>query len=113
VNSELRNNTFGLRAEDRSVVTVKDTTAAANAGSGFIAFSNAAVATVNLDGCVAIGNGFGINATNANAFIRFANCTIAGNNTGIASSGGGHTVTFTGSNNNADTGTATDSIARQ
>jgi hypothetical protein len=71
------------------------------------------VATVNLDGCVAIGNGFGINATNANAFIRFANCTIAGNNTGIASSGGGHTVTFTGSNNNADTGTATDSIARQ
>ena len=68
--------------------------------------------TLNLDSCVATGNGFGIKADNPNAMTRFANCTIAGNVTGISASGG-HTVTFTGSNNNSDSGTATDSLPRQ
>jgi hypothetical protein len=111
--TQLRNNQFGLRVEDNSKVTAKNTTAAGNVGSGFIAVSNATAATLNLDSCVAASNGFGIKADNPNGTTRFANCTITGNGTGISTSGGGHTVTFTGSNNNADPGVATDSIARQ
>jgi len=113
-NTQLRNNFQGLRAEDNSKVTAKATISAGNATAGFIAVSNATAVTLNLDSCVATGNGtFGIKADNPNASTRFANCTIAGNTTGIGTSGGGHTVTFTGSNDNADSGTATDSIARQ
>jgi hypothetical protein len=112
--TQLRNNQFGLRVEDNSKVTAKSSIAAANAGSGFIAVSNSLGVTLNLDSCVAAVNAFGIKADNPNASVRFANCTIAGNTTaGLSTSGGGHTVTFTGSNNNADTGTATDSIPRQ
>ncbi len=112
-NTQLRDNQFGLRVEDNSTVTAKNSIAAGNAGSGFIAVSNAAAATLNLDSCVATGNAFGIKADNPNGMARFASCTIAGNATGISTSGGGHTVTFTGSNNNADSGTATNSIPRQ
>jgi hypothetical protein len=112
-NTQLRDNQFGLRVEDNSTVTAKNSLAAGNAGSGFIAVSNATAAAMNLDGCVTTGNAFGIKADNPNGTARFGNCTIAGNTTGISTSGGGHTVTFTGSNNNADSGTATDSIPRQ
>ncbi len=113
-NTQLRNNQFGLRVEDNSKVTAKDTTAAGNTGSGFIAVSGAGgTAVVNLYACVAANNGFGIKADNPNANVRFANCTITGNGTGISVTGGGHTTTFAGSNNNADSGTPSDSITRQ
>ncbi len=112
-NTQLQNNQFGLRVEDNSNVTAKTTTAAGNAGSGFIAVSNATAATLNLDSCVATGNGFGIKADNPLGTTRFMNCTITGNTTGLSSGNTGHTVTFTGSNNNADSGTATNSIAKQ
>lgn len=112
-NTQMKNNTFALRSEDKSTVTAKNVIAADSAGSGFIASSTSLAVTMNLDGCVAIGNFVGIQAVNPNASVRFANCMIAGNTTGISTSGGGHTVTFTGSNANADPGTATDSIARQ
>ncbi len=112
-NTQLRNNQFGLRVEDNSTVAAKTTTAAGNAGAGFIAVSNSTAVNLNLDSCVAIGNGFGIKADNPNGTTRFANCTIVGNGTGIDAAGGGHTVTYTGSNNNADTGTATTMLARQ
>jgi hypothetical protein len=112
-NTQLRNNQFGLRVEDNSTVAAKTTTAAGNTGAGFIAVSNSTAVNLNLDSCVAIGNGFGIKADNPNGTTRFANCTIVGNGTGINAAGGGHTVTYTGSNNNADSGTATTMLARQ
>ena len=112
-NTQLRNNQFGLRVEDKGLVTCKDCTAASNVGAGFIAVSVSLGVNLTLDHCVATNNAFGIKADNPNAFNKFGNCTIAGNTTGISSTAGGHTVTFTGSNDNADPGTATDSITRQ
>ena len=112
-NTQLRNNQFGLRVEDNSKVTAKNTIAAGNTGAGFLAVSNVTGVTLNLDGCVTVGNANGIKADNPNAMVRFNNCTIIGNATGIATTNGGHTVTFAGSNNNADSGVATDSITRQ
>jgi hypothetical protein len=110
--TQLRNNTFGLRVEDSSGVTAnvtaKNTTASDNiGGSGFIAVSTSLGSTLNLDKCVATGNGFGIRADGLNATARFANCMITGNGTGISSANSGKTISFTGTNFNADPGTAT------
>ena len=108
-NTQLRNNQFGLRVEDKSTVTAKNTTAASNNfpnGSGFIAVSVSLAATLNLDSCDASSNGFGIRADGLNATVRFAHCMIAGNSTGISSNASGKTISFTGTNFNADTGTA-------
>ena len=103
----LSNNTFGLRVEDKSTVTAKNTTAAGNSGSGFISVGVALGATMNLESCAATSNGFGIRADQAFATARFARCIIAGNGTGISSAGGGVTVSFTGTNANSDPGVAT------
>jgi hypothetical protein len=112
-NTELRNNYFGIRVEDRSDVVAKNSTVANSTASGFLTVSNTDPATLTLDGCMAIANGVGMRAAFPNATTRFANCTMVGNTLGIDSVGGGRTVTFTDSNNNADAGLATDSLARQ
>jgi len=105
----LRNNFLGLRVEDNSKVTAKNTTAADNTTSaGFIAVSNATAVTLNLASCVSTGNLNGIKADNPNATVRVSDCMLAGNtNAGFATSGGGHIVTF-GDVMNADTGIPTD-----
>lgn len=105
--TQLRNNTFGLRTGDRSTVTAKNTTAAGNSGAAFIAVSISAASTLNLDKCAAAENGFGIRADGLNATVRFGSCMISGNGTGISSANSGKTISFTGTNFNADTGTAT------
>ena len=106
-NTQLRNNSAGLRVEDNGIITARHITAANNTGSGFIAVS-AGGSSLNLDDCVASGNGFGIRADgSANATVRFAHCMIAGNGTGISSNLGGKTISVTGTNFNLDIGTAT------
>jgi hypothetical protein len=105
--SQLRNSQFGLRVEDNSKVTAKDTMAASNAGAGFLAVSNATGVTLHLVGCVATGNLNGVKSDNPNATVRIRDCMIAGNGTGMATTAGGHIVTF-GDAMNADTGTPTD-----
>ena len=112
-NTHLRNNQFGLRVEDNSSVLAKNTTAAGNTAAAFIAVSNVTTVNLTLDQCVAANNGTGIKADNPNATVRFGRCTLTGNGIGIATSGGGHTNKFTGTVNNADSGTATDSTAVQ
>jgi hypothetical protein len=110
--TQLSNNTFGLRAEDNSQIIAKNTMSANNSGSGFIAFSNAMAVSVTLDGCVTTGNFNGVNATNPNATVRIANCTIAGNVNGLTTSGGGQLLSFS-TNNNADNGSPTGTITKQ
>jgi hypothetical protein len=103
--TQLRNGQFGLRAEDNSKVTATKTTAAGNAGAGFIAVSNATAVSLNLYNCVATGNAFGLKADNPNATVRSAGCFIAGNATGLSATG--HIISF-GNTFNADTGAPTD-----
>jgi hypothetical protein len=109
----LAHNLFGLRVEDNTKATAKNTTATGNSNAGFLASSTAANVSLMLEGCVATQNTNGLKADNPNAFLTFTRCTIAGNGTGITTGGGGHTRTVTGSNANIDTGTATDSIPAQ
>jgi hypothetical protein len=108
-NTQLRNNSVGLRVEDNSTVSAKNTTAANSAGSGFIAASNTgAVVNMNLDGCIATGNLNGIKADlNANVTVRIARCTIAGNTNGLVTTSGARIISATGTNANFDTGAPT------
>jgi hypothetical protein len=104
-NTQLKNNFFGIRVEDNSSVTAKNTTAANNATAGFIAVSNVNGVTLNLESCVASGNVNGIKADNPNAFVRISRCIISGNTNGlVTTTGPGHIVSF-GNNSNADSGT--------
>jgi hypothetical protein len=106
-NTELRNNSAGLRVEDNSAITAKNVTAADNiGGAGFIAVSASTAATLNLTNCVSTGNMHGVKADNANATVRITGCMIAGNTNGIIFNTGatnGHVVSF-GNNYNADNG---------
>ncbi len=110
--SQLSNNLFGIRVEDNSRVTAKDTTAAGNT-AGFLAVSVSTGVTLNLQSCSAIGNVNAVKADNPNATVRVSDCMLAGNTNGFATSAGGHIVTF-GDVMNADLGTPTDTdIAKQ
>src|SRR6185295_6232433 len=83
-NTHLTNNFLGLRVDDKSNVTAKDTTAAdSTASSGFLVTSAGTLATLNLDNCVATGNLNGVKADTSNARVRIANCLIAGNTNGL------------------------------
>ncbi|MEA2563467.1 MAG: hypothetical protein QOH06_4971 [Acidobacteriota bacterium] len=106
-NTQLRNNHVGLRVEDNSKVTAKNSTAASNTTAGFLAVGNTLAASLNLASCVAIGNINGVKADLANATIRVSDCMIAGNTTaGLNTSAGGHIATF-GDVMNADPNSGT------
>ncbi|HWM90330.1 MAG TPA: right-handed parallel beta-helix repeat-containing protein [Thermoanaerobaculia bacterium] len=93
-NTQLRNSNVGLRVEDNSRVTAKDTTAAGNTTAGFLAVGSALASTLNLDDCAAIGNVNGVKADLGLATIRVSDCMVAGNTTGFNTSAGGHIATF-------------------
>jgi len=107
-NTLLNNNSAGLRVEDKATITAKNTTASGNTGNGFIAVSVGTAANLNLDTCVATGNGTGIKSdNNTNAVVRMAHCMVAGNITTGVASGGGKTISFTGTNFFSDAVTIT------
>jgi len=86
-NTQIRNNTVGLRVEDNSTISAKNATAANNAGAGFIGVGSttSAVVTLNLDNCIATGNGTGIKSdVSSNARVRIAECMSSNNGTDLA-----------------------------
>ena len=91
VGARLERNRFGVRAEDRSQVTVVDTIASGGAGSGFAAISTAGGAVkLTLKRCTANANGgIGIASWGATSDVRISECTVVGNNEGLSTSGGG------------------------
>jgi hypothetical protein len=109
-NTQIRDNSVGIRVEDFSTIAAKNTTVANNAGSGFIAApaTSGNPATLNLESCVATGNGTGIKADlNASATVRISHCLIAGNGTGLSAPAGGKIISSTGTNANFDSGAPT------
>ncbi len=99
-NTLLKDNVVGLRVEDNSTITAKNTTATGNTGNGFIAVSVGGAAVLNLDTCNASANtGIGVKSdNNAAAVVRLAHTMIVNNTGGGLVSGGGKTISFTGTN---------------
>ena len=94
----INRNRVGLRAEDRSKVTVRDSIAAGNTNNTFLAFSNAAAVELNLENSVATnttaGNGVRAAGT-ALAVVRLSNVTITNNsNNGISVVNGASVISF-------------------
>jgi hypothetical protein len=88
-------NLFGIKAEQFSSVTVRDSVAAGNTNNGFIANSGGSVADLTIEGSVATGNGLnGVVSTGVNATARLSNATITGNGGGVLSQSGGSILSF-------------------
>jgi hypothetical protein len=87
----------GLRAEDGSSVTVRNSHASGNTANGFVALSTAVVPRpikMTLESVVSDGNGATGVFAGAQATVNLSNTTIVNNHDGIQMSGGGTTVSF-------------------
>ena len=91
----MNQNVFGLRSEDRTTVTVRDSEAAFNSIFGIAAVSNPAAATINLESCVVSSNNTGIRSAGVAATVRISNVMVVNNTTeGLSLNGGGAIVSF-------------------
>lgn len=90
----LERNTFGVRAEDRSVVTVRNSTAAGNLNSGFLAVSTSQPVELNVERSTAVSNrngtsnSSGVRADGAQATVRISDVVVINNDVGLALAGG-------------------------
>lgn len=103
---ELYNNLFGLKAQDRSFIGIKNSVAGNNANAGFSAqqVTGGTPIEMNLDQCLSESNGTdGVQSNGTSSVItRIANTTVTGNATALNVVGAAQLVSF-GNNNVAGT----------
>jgi hypothetical protein len=106
-NTRMVRNTYGVRAQDNSKVTVNNSEASSNTNNGILAVSVSTAAVVNFVHSVAANNGTnGIQANGANALVRISQSSILDNTTGIGLLAGG-TVSSTNPATTWNSGNAT------
>lgn len=88
-NVRLERNKAGLRIQDRTVLSVRDTYAVGNQFSGFIVGATAVNAGLTLERCTSSGNSPGVRVDGAFANIRMTECTVTGNGNGLEIANGG------------------------
>jgi len=100
-------NGFGVRAEDRSNVTISDSVASLNGFNGFLSISSSAATNVFIENSVAASNqnpaGGGIVSGGALSTVRISNIDTFNNGNGLLATGGGAILSF-GNNKNAGNG---------
>ncbi|HYG63795.1 MAG TPA: right-handed parallel beta-helix repeat-containing protein [Thermoanaerobaculia bacterium] len=117
-NVRMTRNLYGVRAENRSTVSVRDSVASDNTNNGFLAFSTGSPVDMSIESTLVSLNGInGIRSEGAAAVVRISNNTITGNNPGLATAGGGQIISY-GDNNNSgnvgnNNGAPTSTIDRQ
>ena len=93
--ADITRSTFGIRAEDRAKVTIRDTSINGSTQDGVIAFSASAATSVALDGVASVNNGAGgVRSDGANATVRLSRATLTGNNAAIVRAAGGAVVSY-------------------
>lgn len=116
-NVEMSNNRFGLRVEDRSKVSVKNSTASGSTTNGYLAFSTAAPgAELNLESCLASNNlNAGVRADGANSVMRLSNVMSTGNGFGLQSANSGQIISYVNNRllGNGTNGTPTSTQVQQ
>lgn len=101
----LFNNAFGLRANDGSKVTVRNTTAKSNTTNGFIAFSASSATDLTVVSSLSSNNGTnGLQTNGASATARIYLSAFTGNAIGLNNVSG----TINSANNNLVNGNTTD-----
>jgi len=119
-NVRMEDNLFGLRAEDRANVTVRNSIAGGNATDGFAAFSSGAPALITVENSLSVNNGdgsdpnaAGVRASGASGRVNISNMTL-GNDfpNALSEQSGGIIVSF-GNNQILGNGAPTVTIGRQ
>ena len=88
-------NTFGLRVESFSNVSVKNSNLSGSSSNGLAAISIGAALNVIVDHTVLSNNaGFGILSSGNNGVVEVGDSTLSGNGTGLGFSGGGALLSF-------------------
>lgn len=106
-------NAFGIKIEDRSIVTIRDSVIARNTNEGLWLFAAAEAAVLNLESSmVTLNEVAGVRSEGDIATVRLAGVSILNNASGLVSLAGGAILSF-GNNNNADSGTPTVKITQQ
>lgn len=95
-NVTLDSNKFGLRIEDRTKATVRNSVAAnSNPGNGFIAYSASAVTEMSIENSSASNGAFaGIYSDGAGTKIYISNINVFNNAQGLISASGGQIISF-------------------
>lgn len=116
----ISNNAGGIRVEDKSVVSIQNSTISSNAGNGIAANSATLPVEVTVDNCQITNNGVGsagsagIKSNGALASVIISDNVVTGNENGLVVSGGADIISF-GSNrvtaNNTADGNPTGTIA--
>lgn len=102
-NTRLNNNLTGLQAEDRSLVSMRNSFASHNGNNGIIAFCASEPVEISIDNSQITNNGLesasgsGVRSSGAFASVVISENLITGNPRGILASGGGDIFSF-GSN---------------
>jgi hypothetical protein len=92
--SILEQNVYGIRAEDRSSVSIERSTAAGNLNNGFLAISTSQAAQMTIDSSTASNNrnpsssSSGIHSNGALSTIRISNVVVTNNDIGLTLAGG-------------------------
>lgn len=95
----LDRNSFGLRAEDNTTVTVRNSVVAHSVNNGFVSFSTSVPTQVDIENSLATQNGSnsgtgGAIAFGTNAVVRISEFTTVGNTVGLLTASGGSIVSF-------------------
>lgn len=92
--SILEQNVYGIRAEDRSSVSIERSTAAGNVNNGFLAISTSQAVQMTIDSSIASNNrnpsssSSGIHSNGALSTIRISNVVVTNNDIGLTLAGG-------------------------
>jgi hypothetical protein len=102
----LDRNRVGLRVQDGSNVTARDSIASANPTAGFFADSTSTAIELNLEHCTASNalTGAGVRSRGAASIVRLSNTTVTGNLNGLKVDPGAAMISF-GNNSVAGNGT--------
>lgn len=115
--TRLERNKFGIRAEDNSKVTVRDSVASAsNVGNGFVALSSSAPAQMFITNSISSGNASaGVYSSGASTTIYISNVSTYNNTQGLGTTSGGQLISFGNNSNrgNLGDGAPTSTIGQQ
>ncbi len=115
-NVNIENNRVGLRINQNSIVTVRDSVISSSINGGITVSSSTAAAILSIESSTINGNGsHGIRSDGSAAIVRMATTSIFNNNAGLVADSGGQIFSFVNNHvfgNNID-GTATVQVALQ
>jgi hypothetical protein len=90
----LERNLFGIVANDRATVAIRNSVVTGCGSSGLAATAAAALATIDVDSCMLVENNTGASSNGAQARVRLSNVTIMNNTIGVTAVSGGVILSF-------------------